>query len=136
MVGVIERKEKFFFDAVWVQAHLEHTPSVAPRLTRSPYRIGVVSLPPPTELGEAYFVGLVVKTGDPIVLAATSRSSTTTCSRRRPTAHCSANARARDKKHSEGPVMTGSTRSTAAFIDAFMELIVPTKVTSKPDRQW
>jgi len=74
---VIERKEKFFFDAVWGQAHVEHQVFVLSQ-EREPYRIGVLDLPPPKELGEAYFVGLVANKKDPR-WGATSRSRRTTC---------------------------------------------------------
>ena len=40
-------------------------------------------------------------------------------------------------KHFDGPVLTGNADAdAAAFVDAFMELIVPTKVQNKKDRQW
>ena len=70
VIGVIERKEKFFFDAVWGQAHVEHMPFLYAEERDSPtggasYRIGVLDLPAPTDLGEAYMVGLVANKKDP-----------------------------------------------------------------------
>ena len=136
VVGVIERKEKFFFDPVWAQAHVEHTPYLHAQV-REPYRIGVVSLPPPTDLGEAYFVGIVVNKQDPVLaryftlekdyVLAKKADRTLVCEREGQ----------KHTKHFEGPVLTGNNDTdAAAFVDAFMELLVPTKVTHKKDRQW
>ena len=136
VVGVIERKEKFFFDAVWAQAHVEHTPYLHSQI-RDPYRIGVVNLPPPADLGEAYFVGIVVNKQDPQIaryftlekdyVLAKKADRTLVCEREG----------TRHTKHFDGPVLTGNNDTDAqAFVDAFMELLVPTKVTQKTDRQW
>lgn len=126
VVGVIERKEKFFFDVVWGQAHVEHAPYLTSQL-RDAYRIGVVSLPAPKEMGEAYFIGLVVKNGDPqfaryfmlehdFVLA--TQTTRTILSEREGTKHT---------KRGDGPALTGNNEvDAAAFLDAFMALIVPT----------
>ena len=136
VVGVIERKEKFFFDPVWGQAHVEHTPFLLSKMSHA-YRMGVISLPALTEMGEASFVGVVVKTGDPqfgryftlehdYVLS--TKSNRTLICERDGTKHT---------KHFEGPVLTGNNDVDAlAFIEGFMELIVPTNVTPKIDRQW
>ncbi len=128
VVGVIERKEKFFFDTVWQQAFVDHAPFLLSQL-REPYRIGVVSLPTPKDMGDAHFVGIVTKNGDPsysryfllehdYVLA--TKSDRTLVTERSGKDYT---------KHFEGPKLTGNNDADAvAFIDAFMELIVPTKV--------
>jgi len=99
---------------------------------RDPYRIGVFNLPAPKELGDAYMVGLVVKSGDPgysryftldhdYVLA--KKAERTLLCERDGQIH---------KKHGDGPTLTGNhAADSAAFIDAFMELIVPTRVVRK-----
>jgi len=136
VVGVIERKEKFFFDALWNQAHVEHQPFLFAQV-RDPYRIGVISLPPPKEMGEAFMIGLVTKATDQsfgkyyllehdYVLA--KQADRTMITERDGTRHV---------KHFEGPALTGDeTADAIAFIDGFMELLVPTKVTPKPERSW
>ena len=135
VVGVIERKEKFFFDAVWSQAQVEHQPFLLAQ-TRSGYNVGVVGLPAPSEMGEAYYAGTVSKPGElgyvryfllerDYVLA--TKADRTLLTEREGNRHT---------KHGEGPALTGNHDTDAvAFVDAFMELIVPTKVT-KPDRSW
>ncbi|MBA3452038.1 MAG: hypothetical protein H0T42_02945 [Deltaproteobacteria bacterium] len=136
VIGVIERKEKFFFDPVWGQAHIEHVPFLLSQV-REPYRIGVVDLPPPKELGEAFYVGLVANKKDPTMgryftlekdyVLKTKSDRTLVCEREG----------AKHTKHFDGPVLTGNKDvDAAAFIEAFMELLIPTKVTHKKDRQW
>ncbi len=142
IVGVIERKEKFFFDAVWSQAHLTHSPMLIAQERSSSdntktYRVGVVDLPAPNDLGDAHFVGIVVDKKDPnsgrffllehdYVLA--KKADRTLVTEREGTRHT---------KHFEGPVLTGDKETDAkAFIDAFMELLIPMKVAQKEERRW
>ena len=136
VVGVIERKEKFFFDALWGQAHLQLQPFLLSQ-EREPYRIGVLDLPAPTDLGEAYYAGIVVHKKDPTIaryftlekdyVLKTKSDRTLVCER----------VGQQHTKHFEGPVLTGNKDTDAvAFIDAFMELLIPTKVQNKKDRQW
>ena len=68
LVSALERKEKVFLDQLWSQAYVTHDPQITTVL-REPYRIGVISLPPPKEIGEAYLVGIVVKKSDPAFVA-------------------------------------------------------------------
>lgn len=143
VVGVIERKEKFFFDAVWAQAHIQHMPflySEERETTTAPtqvYRIGVVDLPAPADLGEAYMVGMVVNKKDPTFakyytlekdyVLKTKSDRTMICER----------DGQKHSKHFEGPPITGFKEADAvAFINGFMELVIPTKVNVKKDRQW
>jgi hypothetical protein len=128
IVGVIERKEKFFFDTVWSQAYVEHTPFIL-SATRDIYRIGVLDLPAPKDLGEAFFFGLVVSSKDPSYgrmftlehdyVLAKKVDRTLVCEREG----------TRHTKHFDGPVLSGNKEADAiAFIDSFMELVMPTKL--------
>jgi hypothetical protein len=110
---------------------VKHDPQIAAVL-RDPYRIGVLSLPPPKDLGEAHMVGLVVKKSDPAYaryftlehdyVLAKKAERTLVCERDGQT----------HKKHGDGPALTGTfATDSAAFIDAFMGLIVPTRVVRK-----
>jgi hypothetical protein len=131
VVSALERKEKVYLDQFWTQAHVTHNPDIAAVL-REPYRIGVFTLPPPKEIGEAYMVGMVVKKGDPVfsryfmlehdyVLA--KKAERTLLTERELQTH---------KKHGDGPQLTGDfAKDSVAFIDCFMELIVPTRVVRK-----
>jgi hypothetical protein len=131
VISALERKEKTYLDQLWSQAYVTHDPQIA-TVARDPYRIGVFSLPAPKELGEAHMVGLVVKQGDPgfsryftlehdHVLA--KKADRTVLCEREGKDH---------KRHGDGPALTGTfATDAAAFIDAFMELIVPTRVTRR-----
>lgn len=131
IVSAIERKEKAFLDPVWAQAYVTHDPKLF-AFTRAPYRIAVITLPPPKDMGEAYLVAWVIQQGDPgfarfftlehdYVLA--TRSDRTLVCEREGTKHT---------KHFEGPKLTGNPDTdVAAFVDAFMELLVPTKVAKR-----
>ena len=131
VISALERKEKTYLDQLWSQAFVTHDPQIATVL-REPYRIGVLSLPPPKDLGEAHMVGLVVKQGDP----AYSRYFTlehdyVLAKKADRTLLCERDGQSH-KKHGDGPVLTGNhATDAAAFIDAFMELIVPTRVVRK-----
>jgi hypothetical protein len=63
IMSALERKEKAFFAPVWAQAHVEHDPKIAFE-ARDDYRIAVIDLPAPTEMGEAWFVAWVTKKSD------------------------------------------------------------------------
>jgi len=131
VVGAIERRDLIFFDALWNQALVTHNPYVWSQ-TRAPYRIATITLPAPTEMGEAYMAGIVMKSSDPVYLRyftlehdfvlAKQANRTVLCERE---GH-------KHTKRGEGPALTGSQEiDTIAFVDCFMELIVPTKVTRK-----
>lgn len=131
VISALERKEKTYLDQLWTQAYVTHDPQIT-TTTRDPYRIGVFSLPAPKELGEAHMIGLVVKQGDPgfsryftlehDYVLAKKAERTLVCEREGQT----------HKKHGDGPALTGNhAADAAAFIDAFMELIVPTRVARK-----
>ena len=136
IIGVIERKEKFFFDTVWAQAHVTHAPHLTAQ-ARDPFRFGVLDLPAPKEMGEAYFIALVIKDKDPSFtryftlehdyVLATKANRTLVCER-------DGN---RHTKHGEGPAITGDSEVDAgAFIDAILEVLAPTKAAAKTERQW
>jgi hypothetical protein len=131
VISALERKEMTLLDQLWTQAFVTHNPKIKAVL-REPYRIGVFDLPPPKELGEAHMVGMVVKKGDPTYsryftlehdhVLSKKADRTLLCEREGQT----------HKKHGDGPVLTGNYETDAvAFIDTFMELIVPTRVVRK-----
>lgn len=130
IVGVIERKEKFFFDAVWSQAHVEHTAFLL-FATRDHYRIGVIDLPPPKELGEAFFFALVVSSQDPSFARVFTLEHDYVLAKKADRTLVCEREGSKHTKHFDGPVLTGNKETDAnAFVDAFMELIIPTVVKS------
>jgi hypothetical protein len=134
IVGVIERKEKFFFDQVWSQAHIQHAPfllaTARPDPTGNNYRIGVVDLPPPKELGEAYFFAMVVSAKDTSYARVFTLEHDYVLAKKAERTLVCERVGQKYTKHFEGPALTGNKDTdAAAFVDAFMELVVPTRVT-------
>ena len=83
MMVALEKRDHPFLDAIWKQSYIDHKPKIY-TVERDGYRIGVLDLPAPKDLGEAFLAGSVIKKGD-TTYARSSCSRTTTCSRRRPT---------------------------------------------------
>jgi hypothetical protein len=131
VISALERKDKTYLDQLWTQASVKHDPQIT-TATRDPYRIGVFSLPPPKELGEAHLVGLVVKPADPgFSRYFTLEHDHVLAKKADRTVLCERDGKDH-KRHGDGPVLTGThATDAAAFIDAFMELIVPTRVVRR-----
>jgi hypothetical protein len=131
VVTAIERRDLVFFDVLWNQALVKHDPHLTYQL-RAPYRIATISLPPPGELGEAHMAGIVIQTSDPTYVRYFTLEHDYVLSKQ---AHRTLLCEREGQKHSkrgDGPVLTGNAGDDArAFVDCFMELIVPTKVTRK-----
>jgi hypothetical protein len=136
-----ERKDKAFFEQSFKQAFIEHDIKYF-YTTRDntdgtvTYRIGVIDLPPPKEMGDAYMAAAVVKKNDSTFgrlfllekdwVMKTKQDKTTITERE------GAGASGRRAVHFDGPVLTGDfQKDAAAFVDKFMEILVPTKVTRK-----
>ena len=132
VISAIERRDLIYFDPLWAQAHVTHNPYVTSQL-REPYRIATMSLPTPTEMGEAYMAGMVVSKADPVIaryftlehdfVLAKQANRTVLCER----------AGQKHTKYGDGPVLTGNNEADAkAFVDALMEVVSPTpKVTRR-----
>ena len=140
-VMAVERKDKPFFAQTWQQSYIEHDPKFF-YVTKENvdktimYRIGIVSLPEPKEMGDAYMLGSVVKKNDAAFgrlfllekdwVMKTKQDKTTVTERE------GAGASGRRMVHFDGPQLTGTWESDAqGFVNAFMELLLPTKVTRK-----
>lgn len=128
VMSMLERKDKIFFDPLWDQAYVKHNPSIL-TLTREPYRIGVMTMPAPKEMGEAHMSGLVLEKNKPTppryftlehdFVLKTNTNRTLLCER----------DGQKHIKHGDGPVLTGDAdKDMQAFLDAFMSLVVPTTV--------
>lgn len=131
VVSAIERRDLIFFDALWAQAHLKHNPYVSSQ-TREAYRIATITLPAPTEMGEAHMAGIVIKANDPVfVRYFTLEHDYALAKQANRTLLCEREGQ-KHSKRGDGPALTGNSEADArAFIDCFMELIIPTKVTRK-----
>ncbi len=128
LVGAMERRDASPFAQVWQQTGVEHTPQVSAK-ERDVWRIGVMSLPAPKEMGEAYMCAFVAKKNDAAVtryftleydyVLATKSQKTIVCER----------DGQRTQKHGDGPPVTGDFQADAnAFVDAIMAVVSPTNV--------
>ncbi|MEO7732170.1 MAG: hypothetical protein ABIY55_14440 [Kofleriaceae bacterium] len=131
VVSAIERKNLIFFDALWAQAHVTHNVYVTSQL-RDPYRIATISLPTPTEIGEAYMAGIVLKTNDPVFMRYFTLEHDFVLAKQANRTVLAEREGQRHTRRGDGPVLINDPEADAkAFVDCFMELIVPTKVTRK-----
>lgn len=134
VIHAIERNDRSLLDGVWVQAHVTHQP-VTKLVNRDPYRIAVITLPPPAELGEAFMVGIVVKKTDvQFCRYFTLEKDHVLAKKLDRTLLCEREGQ-KHTKHREGPVLTGAVDADLdAFVAAFMEVVEPTHVD--PDRRY
>ena len=134
LVSAIERRDTSPFAQVWQQTGVTHTPSVIAK-DKDVWRMGVMSLPTPNEMGEAYMCAFVTKKTDVAIthyftlehdyVLATKQTRTIVCAREGQ----------RTVKHGEGPAMSGDFQADAtAFVDAIIEVLAPTKAA--PNRSY
>ena len=131
VISALERKNLVFFDPLWAQAQVTHHPHVTSQM-RDPYRIATLSLPAPSEIGEAHMAGIVIRPNDPVFMRYFTLEHDYVLAKQ---ANRTVLAEREGQKHTrrgDGPVLTGDPEADAkAFVDCFMELIVPTTVTRK-----
>lgn len=134
LVSAMERRDVSAFAQVWSATGVEHTPQVmAKELEHASgaWRIGVMSLPKPNEMGEAYLCAFVAKKNDAGVtryftlehdyVLATKSTRTIVAEREG----------SRTTKHGDGPPISGDFMTDAsAFIDAILEVMSPTKASA------
>ncbi|HET9624432.1 MAG TPA: hypothetical protein VFP84_23835 [Kofleriaceae bacterium] len=129
VMSAFERKDLVFFDPLWAQAHLAHNPFVHTE-TRNEYRIATMTLPPPKNVGEAYLAGIVIKSNDPVFMRYFTLEHDYVLKRN---ADRTVLCEREGQKHvriGDGPVLSGDKEADAkAFIDSFMGLMIPNKVT-------
>lgn len=131
VVGAIERRDLVYFDPLWAQAHITHNPHVTSE-TREPYRIATLALPRPTEMGEAYMAGIVIKTNDPAYLRYFTLEHDFVLARQANRTLLCEREGQKHTRRGEGPALTGNAGDDArAFVECFMELIAPAKMTRK-----
>ena len=130
IVTAMERRDVTMFQSVWDQCGVVHTPEVVAK-DKDAWRIGVMSLPTPKEMGEAYLCAFVAKKNDVAItwyftlehdyVLATKATRTQVCEREGQ----------KTRKIAEGAPITGDFQTDASkFIDAIMDVLEPKKVDS------
>lgn len=137
LVSGLERRDVSPFAQVWQQTGVEHAPQVIAK-ERDVWRIGVMSMPTPSEMGEAHMVAFVAKKND----AAVMRYFTLEHDFVLKTGQARTIIKEKDgslftKRGNEGPPITGDFQADAsAFIDAIKGIIDPLPSQAAPPRDW
>lgn len=129
IVSAMERRDVSLFAPVWQQTGINHTPQVLAKELHDTWRIGVLQMPPPTEMGEAYMVAFVAKKNDAAItryftleydyVNVTKSTRTILCEREG----------SKTTKRGEGSVVTGDFATDAsAFIDAMAPILSPASI--------
>jgi hypothetical protein len=129
VVSAMERRDVSLFAHVWQQTGITHTPQVLAKERDETWRIGVLQMPPPSEMGEAYMVAFVAKKNDAAItryflleydyVLATKSVRTIVTER----------DGAKTTKRGEGPPITGEFAADAGtFIDAIMLILLPVSI--------
>jgi hypothetical protein len=125
LVSAMERRDIGVFQHVWTQTSIAHSPQVLAK-ERNGWRTGVMSLPAPNEMGEAYMCAFVAKKNDASVtryftlehdfVLKTQATRTQLCER----------VGQNTRKYGEGPPITGDFAADAgAFADAVLQVVDP-----------
>lgn len=121
VIGVMQRKEKFFFDPIWNQGQVQHSAQLG-SFDRAGYRIGVVDFPAPEEMGEAHLAAMVVDNAGNARLFLLERDYV--LATRSDRTFITEREGARHTKHVVGPALTGAFEADAkAFVDAVMPIV-------------
>jgi hypothetical protein len=138
LVGALERRDVSMFAQVWSQTGVEHSPQVIAKERDhggAQWRIGVLSLPTPSEMGEAHMCAFVAKKNDASVTRYFTLEYDYVLASKTTRTLIAERDGSRMTKHGEGPRVTGDFQTDAsAFIDAIMEVMYPTKAPAP--RQW
>ena len=127
LVGAIERRDLSPFAQVWAQTGVDHQAQAVAK-ERGDWRFGVLSLPKPNEMGEAFMCAFVAKKNDAAItryftlehdyVLATKKDRTVVCEREGQ----------RTVKHGDGPPITGDFQADAsAFIEAIVAVMSPSQ---------
>ena len=131
VVSAIERRDLMYFDPLWAQAHITHKPHVTSE-TREPFRIVTITLPVPSEMGEAYMAGIVIKNSDAAFMRYFTLEHDYVLKRQADRTVLCEREGAKHVRISDGPVLTGDKEADArAFLESFMGLMIPTKVVRR-----
>ncbi len=130
LVSAMERRETALFEPVWTQTGVEHKAQVIAKEKdcggAGVWRVGVLSLPTPTEMGEAYMCAFVAKKNDAAVTRYFTLEYDYVLKTKSNKAIIAEKDGSRVTKHGDGPAVTGDFQVDAnAFVDAVMNIISP-----------
>jgi hypothetical protein len=123
LVGAMERGDVSPFNSVWEQTGVEHSAKCIAK-EKDPWRYGVLSLPTPKEMGEAYMCVFMAKKNDAAMTAYfTLEYDYVLATKQARTVIVEMDGKSKTK-HGEGPAVTGDFQTdAAAFIDAVNQIV-------------
>lgn len=132
LVSAMERRDVSAFAQVWSATGVEHTPQVMAKELESGgsgWRIGVMSLPKPNEMGEAHLCAFVAKKNDAAITRYFTLEHDYVLSTKATRTIVAERDGSRTTKHGDGPAITGDFMTDAsAFIEAILEVMSPNRV--------
>ena len=126
LVSAMERRDASVFQQAWTAAGIKHNPFVSAK-ERGDWRVGILQMPKPEQMGEAHMVAFVAKKND----AAITRYFTLEHDYVLATKSSRTVVKEKDgalftKRRDEGPPITGDFNvDSNAFVDAIISLIDP-----------
>ena len=126
LVSAMERRDASMFQAVWAPTGITHTPLVSAK-ERDSWRIGVMSLPKPEQMGEAHLVAFVAKKNDAAITRYfTLEHDFVLATKTDKTVIKEKDGANFTKRRDEGPPITGDFGvDSNAFVDAIISIIDP-----------
>jgi hypothetical protein len=132
LVSAMERRDVSAFAQVWSQTGVEHTPQVIAKEREQDggtWRFGVMSLPKPNEMGEAYMCAFLAKKNDAAVTRYFTLEHDYVLATKSTRTIIAEREGQKTTKHGEGPAVTGDFATDAsAFIDAILAILSPNRV--------
>jgi hypothetical protein len=131
VLSAMERRDASMFEHVWAQTGIAHKPTLIAK-ERDPWRVGVMTLPAPTEMGDAYLCAFVTKKSDPGVARYFLLEHDYVLATKTTRTQLTERDGQRTNKHGIGPDMTGDDSANAtAFFEAILNVVDPKPVTNK-----
>jgi hypothetical protein len=131
VMSAFERRDLVFFDPLWAQASLAHNPFVYTE-ARQEYRVAVLTLPPPKQVGEAFMAGIVIKSNEPMFMRYFTLEHDYVLKRQADRTVLCERESHKHNRISDGPILTGNKEvDTKAFLESFMGLMIPNKVVRR-----
>ena len=128
LVSAMERRDVSLFQQVWTQTGVQHTPLVSAK-ERDSWRIGILQMPKPEQMGEAHMCAFVAKKNDAAITRYfTLEHDFVLATKTTRTVIKEKDGALFTKRRDEGPAITGDFNvDSNAFVDAIISIIDPAK---------
>lgn len=135
ILSAMERREALMFQPVWDQSGVAHKPEVVAK-EKGDWKFGVLSLPTPKEMGEAYMCAFVAHKKDGQIQRYFTLEYDYVLATKTTKTQIAEREGARTRKIGDGPAITGDFPvDSGAFIDALFLIVAPPLVVD-PSRNY